>query len=188
MDKCNQKVAIIHNCDGNEIINFKEKPDFYFRRPNIGMDIGAFQWFIKQNTDDIIYWFTDDQIPMKKNLLRLFQDKINIENVGLVGHNYSPKNIRTTAFAIKKEVADKIKFPEPVTTREECLQFEHGFNNLTDQVLNMGYKVLGVHGEGESGEVRYSNYLWDNHYYEGLNLWKEFEKEFGHGTSLVCHI
>lgn len=161
--QCNQsaKLVVIHNADNPEndeqIYPHKKACEVagvqYIVRQNIGMDIGAFQDVCLNRLHEFpefekLLWITDDTWPMDKDFAGKFFDSL-IGNTGCVCMEISPyvrRHIRTTGFAITKNVANKLTFPaDPVTTKEHCYIFEHRSNNtLYDQVIKMGLKVIMV--------------------------------------------
>lgn len=193
------KLAICHNIKNNLLSkDITSKVDYYIPRNNIGYDLGFFQdiinkKYIKDLNWNVLIWFTDDFIPMKKNFLKLFIEKISLVDVGLVGACFEPSNevnkyhhFRTNAFAIKREVAKNIVFPAcPMTNRSQCLDLEHGENNITIQIEKMGFKCIPVVGspypkEGYSHWANNDFMVDSGHPISNNRLnWKnEFDKEF----------
>lgn len=124
----------------------------YIRRPNIGFDIGSLQDVCNErlagfpNDWQKMLWCTDDTLPMQPDFLDVFFNKLT-GKVGCVAMEISPyvrKHIRTTGFAIIKEVANKLTFPfDPIVTKEHCYQFEHRSGNIMyHQILLMKLEVL----------------------------------------------
>lgn len=171
----------------------KYNPDYYIPRMNAGCDLGAFQEIIKNRREfphwDAICWFADDMLPMKKNFLEPFYEKIRIPNVGMVGHcyegNHDHPHMRTVAFCIKREVVLSLVYPrDPMLSRMNCWELEHGPNNMYKQVLGMGYKVETTQGDKDTPWCADQSLLWDsdtcwNHY-----LWDKYEEEFGKPVSI----
>lgn len=122
-------------------------------RPNIGYDIGAFQDACKGRipfmpTYDLLLWCTDDTIPMSKDFIQHFVDGFG-PKVGLTCMQISEeitRHVRTTGFCIPKAIAQKLSFPtDPITTVQQCWQFEHGGSNtLLRQIVKQGLKVIQV--------------------------------------------
>lgn len=124
----------------------------YIRRPNIGFDIGSLQDVCLERLDGFpndwekMLWCTDDTLPMNPNFLDIFFSKL-INKVGCVAMEISPyvrKHIRTTGFAITKEVSKRLTFPiDPIVTKEHCYLFEHkSINILYNQILVMKLDVI----------------------------------------------
>lgn len=191
--QCNTNGAeliIIHNHygDQNELQKFKSYCESesvkYVPRDGKGFDIGAFQDACTQrltgfpnNWTDLI-WITDDVIPMNKNFVGLFIDKLNEPGIGCACMEISPSvttHVRTTGFAIKKQVAAKLTFPaDPVTTKEHCYLFEHRGepkNILYNQIILMGLK-------SEMVAPKETSPLWDSGYWKRLDRQAEHEGVF----------
>ncbi len=193
-DKYGAKLAVYHNHDGEEppesmktaILSYK--PDFYIPRKNSGWDIAALQQLILQKDVpydwDVLVWFTDDFLPMKKDFLNSFIVQIKKPDVDMTGLVFESNWIRSVGFAVKKTVAEKWKWPAyPITTRMECLRFENYDFNFSVQTLNMGYKVSPVVG-GYYGSAEYkhwsqfSDWMWDAGNFGEANLWDMYERQF----------
>lgn len=126
----------------------------YVPRKNIGYDIGAFQDVCRQRLEgfpkayDYLIWCTDDTIPMRKDFIGALISRVdNKSAVSCMELSKEVKpHIRTTGFCIKKETALKIQFPaDPITTKEECWQFEHrSQNSFLEQVQKMGMSATQV--------------------------------------------
>ena len=118
----------------------------YIQRENIGYDVGIFQEVCKQeNNFDFLLWFTDDCIPTSTEFIDLMVNPFSDSSIGISCFEISKEirpHIRTTGFAIRKEILNKIIFPSPkIKTKQECYVFEHGQNNLYLQILKMGFKA-----------------------------------------------
>lgn len=196
-DKFGSKLAVFHNYDST--IDEKQKkvildgnPDYYIQRKNIGCDLGALQDVINGVYEldwDVIIWFCDDIIPMKKDFLRPFIEKIT--HADLVGACYEPANetnknhhFRTVAFALRKDICKLLKFPaNPMINRPHCFEMEHGSNNMTIQIEKMAGRAIPAIGNpypepGYSHWPNNSDWLWDCHLLRHFNLWNKFEDEF----------
>lgn len=187
-DTQDSELVIIHNskneedklkykslCESNNIV--------YICRKNIGMDIGALQDVCKgrleefPNQWDYLLWCTDDVIPMSKQFISHYIEKIQKPNIGVVCLEVSREvklHIRTTGFIMSRSIADKIRFPvETVTSKEHCYDFEHRSKNaFYEQIKKMGKHVMQIHPT-----VKYS-YLWDVHIRGYFDRWEEHYKEF----------
>lgn len=183
------ELIIIHSDNGtNEIKDFCHANRIsYIKRPNVGYDIGAFQEFCKLEDWDKIMWCTDDIFPMSKDFLSPYVEKLT-EGVGVVCTDLSPHvktHIRTTGFMIKREVAIKLTFPaDPVTTKEDCYQFEHRSRNaFYEQIIRMGLKVVQV-------APRETSPMWDCGYKRRLPRGPEHFKVFPkrNKVAVICPI
>ena len=173
-------------------------PEYLIQRSNIGCDIGAFCHLgnrVDMGDWDVLFWFTDDMMPMNRNFLDPFVEKIG-GNTGLVGFCYEPEvfpdgtkgcsnsHFRTTAFGIRREVFQKLRFPDLRAGRSACFDFEHGNFNMTEQVKKMGYNVeVALGGPIDSPEyvhwTAFADWMWDCQLQESRNLWEHYNKEFG---------
>ncbi len=162
----------------------------YWQHDNTGMDIGAFKKTIESATNvNNFFWFTDDYLPMKKNFLDPFIERLT-DNVGLVAACYEPENesnkhahVRTVGFAIKNEVAKKLVFPADMNSLRDCYEFEHGSNNMLKQIIHLGYDYRMAVGNNypQPGYHHWSNasdWMWDCNHLKDLNLWEKFNEEF----------
>lgn len=157
-DKTNVEFRVIHNFDNvNEQEKYKQiciQYDVkYIPRKNKGMDIGAFQEVCRKRLKDFdsnfdfLLWVLDDTFPMRKDFAQYFIEKLNQPNVGVVcnerSNEYKP-HIRTGAFAIRKEVLEKLIFPfDPILTKEHCYQFEHKNKNaFLEQITKMNLAII----------------------------------------------
>lgn len=182
----NAELVIIHNYYGIE--SEKEKYQNYCEKHNIkyiprngqGMDIGAMQDVFKNTIPldyDFLLWCCDDTLPMTKDFISPFIDKFK-DGVGITCMQIASSvrgeiHVRTTGFCIKKEVAEKIKFPaDPIITKHHCYLFEHKGVTLTDQVRAMGLSIEQVAPNKTSP-------LWDQGYWKRLDRAYEHEQVFG---------
>lgn len=176
------QLVIIHNYgDEDTRLAFQEYCNnlgvLYIPRSNVGYDIGAFQDVCRGRLEgfpefDYLLWCTDDCIPMRRDFVKQYMDKIKIPGVGCVALEISPsvrRHIRTTCFCITKEVSTKLQFvADPITTKEQCYQFEHrgGSNIFMDQLLRMRFRAVQV------AQIQ-SAPFWDS----GFKKYKNREKE-----------
>ena len=125
--KPDAELVIIHNDNGvdytHEIFGAR-----YIRRINpAGFDIGAMQWWFKQPDQwDICLWCTDDTVPVAPDFIEQFVDQFDAKT-GVVCMHLSTEikpHIRTTGFAIRLELSQRLAFPVPLITRQHCLMFE----------------------------------------------------------------
>lgn len=186
--QCEQdaQLVVIHNDDGSVI----DVPDdvILIKRHNIGYDIGAFQDVCRNRLPgvpqwDNMLWCTDDTFPMAKNFTQYFWK--GLENNGVACMCISPyvrRHIRTTGFAIRREVANALIFPaDPVTTKDECYQFEHKHQTETflSQVERAGYPAIQVAPNETSP-------LYDTEYHRRIKpRLQEHYKTFGEATPVI---
>ena len=195
--KFNAKFAICHNLKDDFLSDdLISKVDYYVSRINIGYDIGFFQdiiskKYLKDVDWDVLIWFTDDFMPMKKYFLKPFVEKISKDDVGLVGACFEPSNqnnknyhFRTNAFGIKRNTAEKLKFPaDPILSRQQSFEFEHGNNNMTIQIENMGFNCIPAIGNPypKEGYSHWPNndFMIDSGHVSTNSNWQiKFEEEF----------
>lgn len=169
------KLVVVHNYDGRlarqEEENIqKHKPDYYIPRQNVGRDIGALKDVISGKIYlpydwNVLIWFTDDVIPMRKDFLLPLLREISKPSVGLVG-GWMDGNVRTICFAIKKELARKVNFVD------DPFDMESGPNNISNQIKDMKFEV-------RLPTQRYSpKYAWDCDYEGIVDLWDKYESQF----------
>lgn len=194
-DQADSELIVIHT--GDEVETFKaiceENNIQYIHRKNIGFDIGCFQDVCKQrlkgfpNNWDYILWCTDDTLPMSKDFVQRFVEKMK-QGVGLSCMQISKSkpggiiHVRTTGFCISKETSKKITFPaDPITTKAQCYYFEHrgGKDTLCNQVRNMGLDCVQVDAAANSP-------LWDTGYWKRLNRQSEHSKTFFKPVDKIC--
>lgn len=176
------QLVIIHNYNHDE--RFRTLCDksniIYIRRNNIGFDIGAFQDICAGRLEldfDYLLWCTDDTLPMTKDFIAPFIEKITQPGVGIacmqISKSVTP-HVRTTGFMVSKEVAKRIKFPaDPITTKGHCYHFEHrgGKQILTNQIREMGLSCEMVSDPRTSP-------LWDTGYWKRLDRQDEHDRIF----------
>lgn len=154
------QLVIIHNyanqSDKQSYKEFCDKAGIkIIQRENIGYDIGAMQDVFRNRLPEFpdyqfLIWCCDDALPMRKDFIKQYTDHFKNFKVGVAALEISPSvrnHIRTTGFAIRKEVAEKLQFPvDPITTKEQCYFFEHrgGPAIFLDQVYRLGYKAVQV--------------------------------------------
>lgn len=172
-EQLNSNFTIIHNYDNpddcDKYKNYcKDNTVNYVPRKNIGFDIGAFQDVCRQrlkgfdNNWDMMFWVTDDTIPIVKDFLFHYVTLLLNDSVGASCMHISDektRHIRTTGFCIKKNVARKLFFPcDPIITKEDCYQFEHrAKNHMLIQIESMGLKVVMPNSINNSA-------VWDKNY------------------------
>jgi hypothetical protein len=189
-DHLNSNLVIVQSAGGvdtRDVANLaSEAAAYHLIRPNVGMDIGALQEIIRMRAVhphlaeiqifrdwDVLYWSTDDTLPMRPDFLRHFVDRFNDPRVGLVG-NYLlpnetyetvPEHIRTVAFALRKEVAARLQFPSTLMSKGDCWAFEWGSHNMHKQVQQMGYLSIPADKDawphGSKPWYMCNDYVWD---------------------------
>jgi hypothetical protein len=170
--QCEQhsQLVIIHTGEG--VIEVP-KGVTYIKRKNIGFDIGCLQDVCKErlqgfpNNWQKMLWITDDTVPMAKDFDKQFFDALDKPNAGCACMQISPsvrRHIRTTGFAIKKELSKQLKFSvDPIVTKEDCYTFEHRSEQiLYNQIVGKGLEVVQVAPSTSSP-------LWDTGYKKALD-------------------
>jgi hypothetical protein len=203
-DKCGAKIAVLHSFDGDspprdEMANILAgRPDYYIPFKNTDLrDMQALVLVIRDMARlpqwKYLFWFTDDCMPMRKEFLRPFDEKIRIPNVGLVAQCYEPRpkeyggdailpHIRTIGYALRREAADRLSFPTVGFEKERPYLFEHGRkgfyeDHILNQVLKAGFKFRIAHSNTEvTREVDSSSeyvhwtdvldWMWDCHLFK----------------------
>lgn len=179
------QLVVIHN-DNGESKKFakycRENNVMYFRRDNIGFDIGSLQDVCSNKIEGFpdwtnMLWCTDDTIPTKKDFVELFLSKLNGHSTPCmeISREVTP-HIRTTGFMISRDMASRIVFPAvKVTTKDQCYHFEHrgGRQTFFHQLNRMGKRPVMVSSLPSSP-------LWDigNKRHLRMNRWSEFEQNF----------
>lgn len=152
-EQCNKTatLVIIHN-DNGDTYNLPDDV-IYIKRENIGFDIGAFQDVCLNRLPgfpewDNLLWLTDDVFPMSKDFATSFWEALKTVDVACMSISpFVRRHIRTTGFAITQKVADLLRWDaDPITTKEDCYQFEHRSKATTflEQVENAGLKAIQV--------------------------------------------
>jgi hypothetical protein len=208
-EKCGAKIAVLHAYDGEEPAKdemdniLKGRPDFYI--PFKNSDLRDMQAFLLVTQDRarlpdwrFLFWFTDDCMPMRRDFLEPFAEKIQIPGVGLVTQCYEPRpkdyqgdavlpHIRTIGYAIRREAADKLTFPTIGFEKERPYLFEHGRkgfyeDHILNQVLKNGFKFKLAHSntvvtrevDSSSDYVHWTDvldWMWDCHLFaNGTNF------------------
>lgn len=182
--KMHAEMVVIHNlesdnkkyeqlCEDNGII--------YVPRENKGFDIGAFQDVCKErlpgfpNKWDNLIWISDDCIPMSKNFVAPYLERLSENEIPCYEISQQVKtHIRTTGFLITKEISKKLTFPkDPIENREDCYHFEHKSKTaLYEQIISMGKKPVMI-----DLDLRTSP-LWDSHNRSNLRLMPKHEQVF----------
>lgn len=175
------ELVVIDNGESASVRDLCAGIAIYIPRKNVGFDIGAFQDVCRRRLNgfpdyDYLLWCTDDTFPMSPDFTKPFLEQISKPYVGIACMKISTSvqpHVRTTGFCIKREIAERLKFPaDPITTKSECYLFEHrGAETLTTQVRKLGLNVEQVARDRVSP-------MWDSGYWKRLDRQSEFEREF----------
>ncbi len=187
-EKENAELVIVHNFDKIEdTVEYRKVCEdaniTYIPRPNVGMDVGAFQDICRNRLKDFpsdwdyLFWVTDDVLPTSKVFLKYFSQWLGDPTVGVVCLEVSKEvkvHIRTTGFLIHKDVASQITFPaDPVISKNHCYEFEHrSYNAFYEQIKALNKRIIQV-----NPNVRQS-YLWDTHARANFDRWVDHYNEF----------
>lgn len=159
----------------------KDRNINYYQRANEGYETRLIQEAslgkVGGNWDYMIF-VTDDTLPMKKDFIKRYVDKVLDPNVGvsyMEDSEVTAPHIRTTGFCISREVARNLTFPRNnalVQSKGDCYHFEHtgGEETFRAQILKMGKDIVQVDPLEESS-------LWDTHT-TNFNRWDEWHSEF----------
>lgn len=196
-NECNMmgaEMVVIHNLEtNNERYSqlCKENGITYVPRENKGFDIGAFQDVCKErlkgfpNKWENLIWVTDDCIPMSKDFVGKYLEKLNDKEIPCYEISSEVKtHIRTTGFLVTKEISKKLDFPrDPIENREDCYHFEHkSRNSFYEQVVRMGKTPVMV-----EKDLKLSP-LWDAGVRGHLNLMRKHEGIFTYNRSHTPNI
>lgn len=184
-EKYGAELIIIHTGIGDDIKNICAENNIkYVRRANQGFDIGCFQDICKErlkgfpNDWDYLLWIADDVMPMSKDFIRPFIDKLQNPKCGISCMENSKvidPHVRTTCFCIPKSISRKLRFlVDPIKTKHDCYGFEHRAGKLTlaNQVRAMGLSCDMVARKKTSP-------VWDTGYWERIDRQAEHERIFG---------
>ena len=184
--KSDAQLVVVHNLE-NENNNSKysklckDNGILYVPRENKGFDIGAFQDVCKErlvnfpNQWDNLIWITDDCIPMSKDFVGQFLERLSDNNLPCYEISDQVKrHIRTTGFLVTKDISKKLTFPkERIESREDCYQFEHKSEKaFYEQIVTMGRTPVMI-----NNDLRLSP-LWDAGVRGHLNLMRKHESIF----------
>ena len=195
-EKFGAKIAVLHACDGESPDEIEMKsilshsPDFYIPFKNSPLrDMMALHLVVREAVGlpdwDELFWFTDDMIPMRKDFLSPFVDKMT-EGVGLVAQCYEPMHdlyeektgngclphIRTVAYALSRAAADSLVFPAVGNESDRPYLFEHGRigvyeKHILRQVLDNGFSFRLCHSEPGNYKhwTQTLDWMWDCHFF-----------------------
>lgn len=185
-NQCNKndsELIVIHNqeTDNDKYLKLcKDNGITYVPRENKGFDLGAFQDVCKErlkgfpNNWDNLIWITDDCIPMAKDFVGQFTDRLPNSLPCYEISSEVKTHIRTTGFLVTKDISKKLTFPaDPIETREHCYEFEHkSKTSFYEQVISMGKKPVMVNNN------LLKSPLWDAGVRGHLNLMRKHESIF----------
>lgn len=197
-----KNIIVIHNTDEDFIYDFQNIENAkVIGRKNVGFDTGAFQDVCLNRLPGFprdwkqLLWCTDDTFPMVENYLDYFALKSGEGVRAMEISHYVREHIRTTGFSIRREVAEKLRFPaDPVVTKQHCYLFEHRWyrNTLLDQVRQLKYSATMVAPAASSP-------MFDTGYHRRLPRDKELALKWGFeaapdperqeaGVTIICPI
>lgn len=193
-EKYDAEFVVIHNADaiieGNQYQLECEKYDIrYIQRRNIGFDIGAFQDVCRNRLAgfptqyDLLFWVTDDTIPMSRDFLGRFISTMYNKNVAVACTEISREvavHIRTSGFMVRRTVMDKIQFvADPITTKRQCYEFEH----IGELTFFKQIKALGLFAQMP---VAFPNGdLWDIQHRAKHNRWTQHRNVFSETNATI---
>lgn len=165
--------VLIQNRDGINVVTAEQLEDgrLVIDRPNIGLDIGALQDSVRNrlpipNDWDWLFWTPDDFLPMAVDFLEPYRRAIQNPNVALVVSRLTSgtgiaEHCRTGAFMIRRDAAERLSFPaDPMTTVNQCHDFEFRSHNMLAQVRGMGFEATTLSPDDK-------RIVWDSHVGQG---------------------
>jgi len=186
-NQCNKmgaEMVVIHNQESDNYRYWQLCEDNkikYVARENVGFDIGAFQDVCRErlvnfpNKWNNLIWITDDCIPMSKDFVKDFFDKLSDMDIPCYEISKEVKtHVRTTGFMVTKEISKHLIFPkDPIYNREDCYQFEHKSKTaLYEQLVSMGKKPVMIADDLKSSS------LWDEGVRKHLKLMPKHQLVF----------
>lgn len=183
-DKAGAELVVIHNQESNNDRYFqlcKDNGIRYVPRENKGFDLGAFQDVCKERLQGFpndwqnLIWVTDDCIPMQKDFVQQYLNKLKDGYIPCYEISSEVKtHIRTTGFFVTKEIANKLTFPkDPIAHREHCYEFEHKSGTaFYEQIIRMGKTPVMINKDLKQSP------LWDAGVRGHLNLMRKHESIF----------
>lgn len=219
-EKHDARIAVFHACDSEKPdadqmhAILSHTPDFYVPFKNGPLrDMGALHMALRDAAGlpdwENIFWFTDDMIPMRRDFLTPFVEKLGGE-VGMVAQCYEPvhdgyvpipghgclPHIRTVAYALTREAADMLVFPDVGEDRDKPHLFEHGRiglyeDHILKQIVDNGLRFELCHSEpGRYVHWTQSmDWMWDCHLFadgavvggrerSSHEMWSLYESQF----------
>lgn len=116
------------------------------RTDNAGYSTGAIKRFIDFRNDyDRLIWMPDDFLPLRRDLLQLFE---TADVVGTFWSTTHHSHIRTGGISMTKQVAKALRFPPGLllNRKEDEYSFEYGEFCFYDQVAALGCSVRLIDG------------------------------------------
>jgi hypothetical protein len=197
-DRCGAKICVLHACDSespdegqmDNILSYR--PDFYIPFRNGPLrDMMALHLVVRDGCGlpdwNGLFWFTDDMIPMRRDFLVPFVEKLEGEGeVGLVAQCYEPRHelyeekpgngclphIRTVGYALSRSAADVLAFPSVGGESDRPYLFEHGRvglyeNHILRQVEDNGFGFRLCHSSLERYVhwTQTMDWMWDCHFF-----------------------
>ena len=195
-DRHGAKICVLHACDsevpdGDQKENILSyRPDFYIPFRNGPLrDMRALHLVLRDAAGlpdwKSLFWFTDDLMPMRRDFLSPFVEKLKGE-VGLVTHCYEPRHelyeerpglgclphIRTVGYALSRPAADSLVFPSVGLESDRPHLFEHGRvglyeDHILKQVTDAGFGFKICHSK-PGNYVHWTqtlDWMWDCHFF-----------------------
>lgn len=139
-EKCEKyggKLLLVHNVDGSvghEITDLaKGKTDYFLIRRNDGNSIRHW-WellYLKFDYDwNVICFFTDDCIPLRKDFLMPMLLPFTQDGIGLVGGYPANQHYRSICIAVKKEVLKAVE--------EDAMKLEEKYKDVSSSFSSFG--------------------------------------------------
>lgn len=176
-----QLIVAIKGCSIEQEILVKKTLNFldpiYFCCIDHNFDIGTYQEIVEQFKYENFIMMNSSSRPLADNWILEMLNAINNQSVGLVGtmgsleslalsklngtisnkdnFNLFPNpHIRTTGMIIKREIFNKVtKNRKIFRNKMDAYNFESGKNNLTKEILGLGFKVLVINSEFKLFEI-----------------------------------
>ena len=191
-NKNNSELVVIHNLDSDNdsrYVELAKKYEIkYVARPNFGFDMGALQDVCNErlpgfpNNWKNLIWLTDDLLPMRKDFVSQFVRILNRGQIPCLEISDERRtHIRTTGLCVTKEISKKIKFPDPLVSKDDCYKFEHGDNSFYSQLVAMGLKTEMISPVHKAP-------LWDTEHRSYLNRMNEHKHTFEDKVVFICPI
>ena len=182
--KMDAELVVVHNLETNNDRYSqlcKDNGITYVPRENKGFDIGAFQDVCRErlagfpNKWENLIWITDDCIPMSKDFVQQYLNKLKDGYIPCYEiSDIVKRHVRTTGFLVTKTISKRLIFPkDPMVDREDCYHFEHKSKNaLFEQLVSMGEKPAMVNNDVRSAP------LWDSGAREHFKLMDKHREVF----------
>lgn len=173
-----ETLCIVTNKDVPAVRAVATQPIIEIDRPNVGLDLGAFQDAVKGRVPlpewDWLFVAPDDFLPMDTDFLIHFRNlAMESPNVALVGSRLwcpggVPPVCRTGGFMIRRDAAKRLAWPsDPMRTKDDCHDFETRSHHMLEQVKNMGFDVRFL-------PPKLQSIIWDSGHEADQNRLREF--------------